>query len=90
MPSELPIVQAPMAGGPSTPALTAAVADAGGYGFVAAGYLSAERLREGSTTPTTCRKSCQPTCHPAIGWRSMLTCPPVGSAGLCVGEGPLP
>ena len=35
-----------MAGGPSTPALTAAVADAGGYGFVAAGYLSADGLHE--------------------------------------------
>jgi nitronate monooxygenase len=46
LPSEIPIVQAPMAGGPSTPALTAAVADAGGYGFIAAGYLSAEALRE--------------------------------------------
>ena len=44
LPSELPIIQAPMAGGPSTPALTAAVANAGGYGFVAAGYLSAEGL----------------------------------------------
>jgi nitronate monooxygenase len=46
LPSQLPIVQAPMAGGPSTPALTAAVSDAGGYGFLAAGYLSAEGLRE--------------------------------------------
>ncbi len=53
MPSELPIVQAPMAGGPSTPALTAAVADAGGYGFVAAGYLSAEGLREAIATTRT-------------------------------------
>lgn len=35
-----------MAGGPSTPALTAAVCDAGGYGFVAAGYLSADALRQ--------------------------------------------
>ena len=35
-----------MAGGPSTPALTAAVSDAGGFGFLAAGYLSAESLRE--------------------------------------------
>jgi nitronate monooxygenase len=35
---ELPIVQAPMAGGPSTPALAAAVCDAGGLGFLAAGY----------------------------------------------------
>ncbi|HVB00634.1 MAG TPA: nitronate monooxygenase [Acidimicrobiales bacterium] len=44
LPSELPIVQAPMAGGPSTPELTAAVAEAGAYGFVAAGYLTAEEL----------------------------------------------
>ncbi|MGZ6705346.1 MAG: nitronate monooxygenase [Solirubrobacteraceae bacterium] len=34
----VPIVQAPMAGGPSTPALAAAVTNAGGLGFVAAGY----------------------------------------------------
>jgi nitronate monooxygenase len=34
----LPIVQAPMAGGPSTVALAAAVSAAGGLGFLAAGY----------------------------------------------------
>jgi nitronate monooxygenase len=34
----LPIVQAPMAGGVSTPKLAAAVCDAGGLGFLAAGY----------------------------------------------------
>jgi nitronate monooxygenase len=34
----LPIVQAPMAGGISTPALAAAVCRAGGLGFLAAGY----------------------------------------------------
>ena len=39
--SGLPIIQAPMAGGPSTPELTAAVSGAGGFGFLAAGYLSA-------------------------------------------------
>ena len=44
LPCELPIVQAPMAGGPSTPTLTAATAAAGGYGFLAAGYLSADEL----------------------------------------------
>jgi len=33
-----------MAGGPSTPALTAAVAGGGGFGFLAAGYLSAPML----------------------------------------------
>ena len=43
--SEVPIIQAPMAGGPSTPELTAAVAAAGGYGFLAAGYLSPDGLR---------------------------------------------
>jgi nitronate monooxygenase len=41
----VPIVQAPMAGGPSTPALAVAVDRAGGLGFLAAGYLTAERLR---------------------------------------------
>ena len=37
---EIPIIQAPMAGGPSTPALAAAVSAAGGLGFLAAGYKS--------------------------------------------------
>ncbi|WP_198407138.1 nitronate monooxygenase [Nocardia terpenica] len=41
-----PIVLAPMAGGPSTPELTAAVSDAGGLGFLAAGYLKADALDE--------------------------------------------
>jgi nitronate monooxygenase len=43
---ERPIVAAPMAGGPSTPALAAAVSAAGGLGFLAAGYLSPEQLAE--------------------------------------------
>lgn len=46
VPSRLPIVQAPMAGGPSTPELAAAVNAAGGFGFVAAGYLSVGGLRQ--------------------------------------------
>ncbi|MBF6211628.1 nitronate monooxygenase [Nocardia puris] len=37
----VPIVLAPMAGGPSTPELAAAVSGAGGFGQLAAGYLSA-------------------------------------------------
>ncbi|WP_194834008.1 nitronate monooxygenase [Nocardia sp. XZ_19_369] len=37
----VPIVLAPMAGGPSTPELTVAVTEAGGFGLLAAGYLSA-------------------------------------------------
>jgi nitronate monooxygenase len=39
-----PIVLAPLAGGASTPELTAAVSEAGGFGFLAAGYLAAEAL----------------------------------------------
>jgi nitronate monooxygenase len=42
---ELPIVAAPMGGGPSTPALVAAVSEAGGLGSLAGGYLPPERLR---------------------------------------------
>lgn len=42
----VPVIQAPMAGGPSTPALAAAVNRGGGLGFLAAGYLSPERLAE--------------------------------------------
>jgi nitronate monooxygenase len=41
----VPIVQAPMAGGPSSPPLAAAVSEAGGLGFVAAGYRTPEALR---------------------------------------------
>ena len=33
-----PIIQAPMAGGPSTPELVAAVSNAGGLGSIGAGY----------------------------------------------------
>jgi nitronate monooxygenase len=43
---ELPIVQAPMAGGWTTPALVAAVANAGGLGMLAAARITAEQLRE--------------------------------------------
>ncbi len=42
----VPIVGAPMAGGPGTPALAAAVSNAGGLGFVAGGYLSAEQFAD--------------------------------------------
>jgi nitronate monooxygenase len=41
-----PIVQAPMGGGPSTPALAAAVSGAGALGFLAAGYKAPEAVRE--------------------------------------------
>ena len=41
---DVPIVGAPMSGGPGTAALAAAVSNAGGFGFLASGYMSAERL----------------------------------------------
>ena len=41
----LPVIQAPMAGGPSTPQLAAAVRAGGGLGFVAAGYTTAAAMR---------------------------------------------
>lgn len=43
---EIPLVGAPMAGGPSTPQLAAAVSNAGGLGMLAAGYLNADQLAE--------------------------------------------
>ncbi|HEU0317790.1 MAG TPA: nitronate monooxygenase, partial [Solirubrobacteraceae bacterium] len=42
----VPVVLAPLAGGPSTPELAAAVSGAGGLGFLALGYLSTARARE--------------------------------------------
>jgi nitronate monooxygenase len=41
-----PVVLAPLAGGPSTPELTAAAAEAGAFAFLAAGYLAPDTLRE--------------------------------------------
>jgi nitronate monooxygenase len=40
----VPIVGAPLAGGPTTPALAAAVCEVGGLGFLAAGYKTAAAL----------------------------------------------
>ena len=42
---ETPIVGAPLGGGPSTPALAAAVSEAGGLGFIAAGYKTAAAVQ---------------------------------------------
>jgi NAD(P)H-dependent flavin oxidoreductase YrpB (nitropropane dioxygenase family) len=42
----LPVLAAPMAGGPATPALVAAAARSGGLGFLAAGYKTAEQLHQ--------------------------------------------
>jgi nitronate monooxygenase len=43
---DTPIVLAPMAGGPSTVDLAAAVCEAGGLGFLAAGYRTAEAMQD--------------------------------------------
>lgn len=55
---KVPIIAAPMAGGPSTPKLCAAVAEKGALGFLAAGYMPAdafqkriEQMRELSDNP---------------------------------------
>ena len=42
----LPIVQAPMAGGPDTPALAAAVSNAGGLGSLGCAYLTPAQIEE--------------------------------------------
>ena len=41
----IPVVGAPLAGGVSTPELASAVSEAGGLGFVAAGYKTVEEVR---------------------------------------------
>jgi nitronate monooxygenase len=43
---EVPVIQAPMGGGPSTVELAAATSNAGGMGSLAGGYLGPARLRE--------------------------------------------
>ena len=44
--SSLPVLAAPMAGGPATPALVLAASDAGSAGFLAGGYKTPELLAE--------------------------------------------
>ncbi|MFC7331055.1 nitronate monooxygenase [Marinactinospora rubrisoli] len=43
---DVPVVAAPMAGGGSTPELVAAAAEAGGFGFLAAGYRDVAAMTE--------------------------------------------
>jgi len=42
---KIPIIQAPMAGGPSSPSLVSAVSNAGGLGSIGGGYLSPKSLK---------------------------------------------
>src|ERR1035437_1746453 len=41
-----PIILAPMAGGPGTPELAAAVSNAGGLGFLGVNYLTPQQIEE--------------------------------------------
>ncbi|HET7305303.1 MAG TPA: nitronate monooxygenase, partial [Segeticoccus sp.] len=43
---DVPVISAPMPGGPATPELVAALAAVGGSGFLGAGYGPAEKLRD--------------------------------------------
>jgi nitronate monooxygenase len=43
---DVPVIVAPMAGGPSTPELAAAATNASGLGFIAAGLLPADVFAE--------------------------------------------
>src|SRR5918912_167704 len=54
---EAPVILAPLGGGPSPPELAAGVLEAGGFGFLASAYLSAETLGEriGATRSLTDR-----------------------------------
>jgi nitronate monooxygenase len=54
---ELPIIQAPMGGGITTPELVAAVSSAGGLGSLGAGYMNAENIRETAAQIRTKTKS---------------------------------
>ncbi|GAA1883102.1 nitronate monooxygenase [Asanoa iriomotensis] len=52
LPLALPVIAAPMAGGPGTPALAIAAARAGALGFVAGGYLTPSALAADVATVT--------------------------------------
>lgn len=46
LPIQYPIIQAPMAGGATTPALIAAVSNAGGLGSLGAGYMAPSEIKK--------------------------------------------
>jgi nitronate monooxygenase len=49
-----PVLAAPMAGGPTTAALAAAAAQAGGVGFLPGGYKTVDQLAEQLTQVRAC------------------------------------
>jgi nitronate monooxygenase len=91
----LPIVAAPLAGGPSTPELAAAVSSAGGLGFIAAGYLTAADLaqrwaatRELTSAPFGVNLFVPGTAQPApaVGDYARDVAPDARSVGAPVGD----
>ena len=54
------VVGAPMAGGPTTPELVAAVGEAGGLGLLAGGYLTAPQLAAAIAEVWDATCSCRP------------------------------
>jgi nitronate monooxygenase len=90
---EFPIIQAPMAGGATTPALVAAVSNAGGLGSLGAGYMSAQDLRKAISDIRACTERSFnvnlfiPEIHAVTGALMVQACEDVNKAceGLKIG-----
>src|SRR3954463_10616441 len=83
---EVPIVLAPLAGGPSTPELAAAVCNGGGLGVLAGGYLTAGALEQRIGGPRGRRRGGADGCaggarRAPVGWNPVRP----GGAGGPVG-----
>lgn len=95
---EAPIVLAPMAGGPSTVDLAVAVSEAGGLGFLAAGYLPPDtvRVQLDEIAGRTSRPyglnifsppaAATPATADAVEHYRMVIEPLAGAAGVALGE----
>jgi nitronate monooxygenase len=95
---DVPIVLAPMAGGPSTVDLAVAVGEAGGLGFLAAGYLAVDAVGEqlAQLTARTSRpcglnifsppEPSTPATVEAVEHYRMVIEPLAGAAGVALGE----
>jgi nitronate monooxygenase len=95
---DVPVVLAPMAGGPSTVDLAAAVSEAGGLGFLAAGYLPVETVASQlaevaarTTRPFGLNVFCPPepptpATAEAVEHYRMVIEPLAGAAGVALGQ----
>ncbi|MGH9040694.1 MAG: nitronate monooxygenase, partial [Acidimicrobiia bacterium] len=90
-----PVMVAPMAGGPTTPELVVAAAEAGGLGFLAAGYKSAEAMAAEITAVRAAGSDAfgvnvfvpQPAAEPAVVAAYLETLEPEAAAlGVALGE----